>query len=151
MVPPNKYNSDRPNDLVHQAYILWGVEHYRDARDAVRIPWTRAGTMKSVERFWKGGTLRFFAQDEATVKLGNREAPSNLWGIGMLHAMYGKWGTLQQSTLCYSSMVRTHGPFPTLRVLPREVSTDDRFYLRDGAHVLFGLSHVNYPVDKALE
>ena len=145
IIPPNKHKSDRPNDLVHQVYILWGVEHYRDARNTVELPWNRAGAMESLERFWKDGTLRFFAQDEETVKPGNREAPSNLWGIGMLLAAYGKWGTPKQSARCFSSMVESHGPFPGLRVLPREVSSDGRFFLRDGAHVLFGLAHAVYP------
>lgn len=145
IIPPNKYKSNRPNDLVHQTYILWGIEHYRDARNMVKLPWSREAAMESLERFWKDGTLRFFAQDEESVKQGNREAPSNLWGIGMLLAAYGKWGSPKDSARCFASMVKSHGPFPTLRVLPKEVSPDSRFFLRDGAHVLFGMAHAVYP------
>jgi hypothetical protein len=145
IVSPNKLQSVRPNDLVHQAYILWGLEQYRDTHGPVPIPWSRQQSLDSLNRFWKDGSLRFFAQDELSIRPANREAPSNLWGIGMYLAILGKWGAPGEAARCFSSLLKTHGPFPTLRVLPASVSEDARFYPRDGAHVLFGLAHTAFP------
>lgn len=138
---PNPLGSRRPNDLVHQAYILWGVETYRDAGGAVPLPWSRAKAVESLDRFWKDGTPRFFAQDEPDVKPGNREAPANVWGVGMLLACCAKWGGPERTRRCHEAVLASYGPFPAVRVLPAHASDDDRFYPRDAAHVLFGLAH----------
>ncbi len=138
--PHNTVGFQRPNDLIHQAYILWGAETYRDLGGAVALPWTRAKAMESLDRFWKDGTIRFFAQDEPGVKPGNREQPANLWGAGMLLACQARWGTPEQSRRCFEAICRSYGPFPTLRVLPVGAGGDGTFYPRDGAHVLFGLA-----------
>ena len=136
---PNAVKSDRANDLVHQIYILWGLEIFRDCGGA--LPWTRAKALESVARNWQGERLCFYPLDEAGVKPGNREAPANLWGAGMLLAFEGRWGTAAQARKCFAAITKFHGPFPRLRVLPREVSADGEFYPRDAAHVLFGLAH----------
>ncbi len=142
--PNNPVKFQRPNDLVHQAYIIWGLENYREAGGSVKLPWTQAQALESMDRFWKDGTLRFFAQDEATVKQSSREAPANLWGAGMLLASYARWGSPEQSRRCFTAICEAYGPFPRMRVLPRAVSEDGQFYPRDNAHVLFGLAYAAY-------
>jgi hypothetical protein len=139
--PHNPHDFQRPNDLIHQAYILWGVETYRDLGGGVRLPWTRAKAVESLERFWKDGTIRFFAQDEPGVKPGNREQPSNLWGTGMLLACQARWGTPEQSRRTFEAICDSYGPFPKMRVLPAAVGGEATSYPRDNAHVLFGLAH----------
>ena len=139
---PNPVKSDRANDLIHQVYILWGLEIFRDYGGS--LPWSRAQALESVARHWKGERLCFYALDEARVKPGNREAPANLWGAGMLLAFEGRWGTAAQARRCFAVIERDHGPFPRVRVLPREVSGDGEFYPRDAAHVLFGLAHAGF-------
>lgn len=142
ITPPfNPVGFQRPNDLLHQAYILWGLETYRDVRGDGSLPWTRAKAIESLDRFWKDGTMRFFAQDEPAVKPSNREAPANLWGTGMLLACYGRWGSAEQSGRCFEAIRASYGPFPRMRVLPEAVSADAAFYPRDNAHVLFGLAY----------
>ncbi|PAW87753.1 MAG: hypothetical protein B9S33_05865 [Pedosphaera sp. Tous-C6FEB] len=136
---PNPLGSDRANDLIHQVYILWGLETFRDAGG--RLPWSRAQAVASVARYWKGERLCFYPYDEVIVKAGNREAPTNLWGAGMLLAFEARWGAAAQASRCFAVITKDYGPFPRLRVLPREVSEDGDFYPRDVAHVLFGLAH----------
>lgn len=140
--PHNPVKFQRPNDLIHQAYILWGLETYRDHGGAVPLPWTRDQAVESLDRFWKDGTMRFFAQDEATIKPGAREDPANLWGAGMLLACYARWDAPEKSRRCFDAILADYGPFPRMRVLPASASDDETSYPRDNAHVLFGLAHV---------
>lgn len=142
---PNALNSKRPNDLIHQAYILWGIETYRDLNGSVKLPWTRAGALESLQRFWKDDTLRFFAQDEEGIKPTSRQAPANLWGTGMMLACIAKWGTKQDTERTWQAILAAYGPFPDLRVLPATVSDDATFYPRDAAHILFGLAYASMP------
>lgn len=137
---PNPLDSKRPNDLIHHAYILWGVETYREAGGSVPLPWAREPAIGSLDRFWKDGTLRFMAQDESTVSAARREEPANLWGAGMMLACVARWGSGRQARRSLEAILASYGPFPHLRVLPREVGGDGRFYPRDAAHVLLGLA-----------
>ena len=141
---PNPLKSKRPNDLIHQVYILWGIETYRDLGGTVKPTWSRTGAVESLRRFWKDDTLRFFAQDETTIKPGNREAPANVWGAGMMLAFEAKWGSSRETERCWHAIARSYGPFPDLRVLPRDTSDDNQFYPRDAAHVLFGLAQTAF-------
>jgi len=138
---PNPLNSKRPNDLIHHVYILWGLETYRETGGHVKFPWTLEGTLESLDRFWKGGTIRFMAQDETTVTAARREEPANAWGTGMLLACYGRWRQSRKTRECFEAILASYGPFPRIRVLPAHVSDDAQFYPRDAAHVLFGLAY----------
>src|SRR5262249_20269372 len=61
---PNRYNRKSPNDLVHQVYTLWGIETYRDCGGRVKLPWTRAQAIESVDRFVHDGRVFSLASDE---------------------------------------------------------------------------------------
>jgi hypothetical protein len=139
---PNAIKSDRGNDLIHQAYILWGLETFRDCGGT--LPWSRANALESLRRNWKGDRLCFYPMDEPNMKPGNREAPANLWGAGMLLAFEGRWGSATEAARCFAAITKSYGPFPRVRVLPIEVSDDGEFYARDAAHVLFGLAHAAF-------
>lgn len=139
---PNAAKSDRGNDLIHQAYILWGLETFRDCGGV--LPWPRAKSLESLRRNWKGDRLCFYPMDEPNMKPANREAPANVWGAGMLLAFEGRWGSPAEAARSFSAITQSYGPLPRVRVLPREVSDDGEFYARDGAHVLFGLAHAGF-------
>lgn len=141
---PNPLNSKRPNDLVHHAYILWGVETYREAGGAVPLPWERGRAIDSLDRFWRDGALRFMAQDEPGLSAARLQEPANVWGTGMMLACLGRWGTACQARRCLDAILASYGPFPRLRVLPPEAGGDGRFFPRDAAHVLFGLAYAAY-------
>lgn len=42
--------SDKPNDLLHEAYTYWGVEMYRQAGGAVEVPWTPEQAVERMDR-----------------------------------------------------------------------------------------------------
>ena len=137
---PNVLKSDRANDLIHQVYILWGLEIYRDTGG--RLPWSRAAALESLARFWKADRLCFYPMDEAIVAPRNREEPANLWGAGMLLGFLGRWGTPEEAQRVERVILKEYGTFPRLRVLPVASGEDGEFYPRDAAHALFGLSHL---------
>jgi hypothetical protein len=138
---PNKLNRQGGNDLVHQIYILWGVEVYRDCGGSVKLPFSRIAAIESVERFWKQGKVYDYPQDIACDK--NQQA--QLWGMGMMLGFYAKWGDQQQTERTYRVIKEAYGPWPKLRYLPKEIYDKDTFYHRHGAHVLMGLALYAFP------
>lgn len=138
---PNRFNNDRPNDLVHHIYILWGIETYRDAGPRVKLPWTRAQAVESVDCFWRDGRMCAFPQDQK--KTDSTEAmcqPPRLWCAGMMLAFYARWGSQEQAGRTFKAIDEALGPWPKLRLRPREAGGSDTFYPRHGAHALMGLA-----------
>lgn len=145
MAVPNRLNSKRPNDAVHQAYILWGIETYREHGGRVEIPWTNADAVASLERFWEDGKLMFFARDEPGLTPGRAAQPANLWGSGMVLACVARWGSQEQVERSCAALVDAHGPLPRQREYPASYRDDARFYPRHAAHVLWGLATAAFP------
>ena len=138
---PNRFNHDRPNDLVHHIYILWGIETYRDAGPRVKLPWTRAQAIESVDCFWRDGRMCAFPQDQKeTTSLESKCKPPRLWSAGMMLAFYARWGSHRQAARTFEAIGEALGPWPKLRLRPREAGGSDTFYPRHGAHALMGLA-----------
>jgi len=131
-----------PNDLVHHAYILWGLELYRSFRGTFRLPWSRTQARRSLDRFWKDG--RLFDAPQDLVYEGKRayfnRTPAVLWGMGIAIALYAVSGDRAKALDIAGLIDRDYGPFPRLRRLPEMVSKDENFYVREAAHVLWGWS-----------
>ena len=60
---PNKLNSINPNDLVHHAYIIWGIEYYREYVNEVKIPWTKNASLRSLDAFSKEDRVYYYTQN----------------------------------------------------------------------------------------
>lgn len=135
---------DDPNDLVHHAYILWGMELYRSLRGNASLPWSRTQALQSVDRFWKNDKLYDYPQD--LVYPGPRayfnRIQARLWGIGTALAFYAMSGRRETAQQIVGLLSRDYGPFPRLRLLPEAFSKDVNFYSRQAAHVLWGLSRL---------
>jgi hypothetical protein len=138
---PNRFNNDRPNDLVHQVYILWGVETYRDCGGRVKLPWTRAQAVESLDRYWRDGRMWEFPQDASKDKGTSINAPPRLWCIGMALGFYAKWGDADRAAKTFAVIDREYGPWPDLRFQPKGRET---FYPRHAAHALLGLALYAY-------
>ncbi|MEN6405932.1 MAG: hypothetical protein ABFC77_05615 [Thermoguttaceae bacterium] len=138
---PNKLNFTHPNDLLHHVYTLWGIELYRDCGGRVPLPWTRAQAVQSMERFWHDGQICPLPPKtvSATAK------PLRLWDTGTMLAFYAKWGEPRQAQQAFEFIHEKCGPWPNLRLFPTEKPTDESFYPRHAAHVLFGLALYCYP------
>jgi hypothetical protein len=147
---PNRFHNDRPNDLLHQAYILWGTETYRDCGGRVKLPWTRAQAVESIDRYWRDGRMWEYPQDAPGDKTASINAPPRLWCIGMALAFYAKWGDANQAAKTFTVIDRDYGPWPDLRFQPKGSLGDGEktFYPRQAAHVLFGLALYAYPPSK---
>ncbi|MEN6405468.1 MAG: hypothetical protein ABFC77_03250 [Thermoguttaceae bacterium] len=133
---PNKFNYKHSNDLLHHVYTLWGIETYRDYGGRVKLPWTRAQAIESVDRFVKDGQICALPQD---VGIERRFKPLRLWDVGMILAFYGKWGQPQQSQQVLDAAEKM-APWPHLPLFPMEKTGDSSFYPRHAAHLLYGLS-----------
>jgi hypothetical protein len=138
---PNRINHDKPNDAVHQAYILWGIEAYRDHFQRVEIPWPRTKSLESLDRYVRDGKPYALPQD---VEGGReREQLDRLWGRGMVLAFYAKWGRREQAMRTLEEL-KLYGQWPRLKQRPGDPD-DAPFFPRQAAHVLLGLSLLAYP------
>lgn len=138
---PNRLNRKGANDLVHHAYILWGIEAYRDFAPDVKLPWTREQAMKSLDAYWHGGALRAFAAGDPEVPPVERALPPTLWSSGMAVAMYARYGNADRAV---KELLRQHGPLPKLRYTIADKSKPPTFYTRHEAHALLGLAYAAY-------
>jgi hypothetical protein len=80
-----------PNDLSHQAYILWGGERYRDAGGDPG--WSRAEALASLDRYWQGGKLGPFPAGTRLSEGMQRltDSPWMVSGSGMALAFVATW------------------------------------------------------------
>jgi hypothetical protein len=140
MAVPNVLNLQRPNDLVHHVYTVWGIETYRDCGGRVELPWTRAAACSSINAFWNRDIVCDFPQDvvHEGAKKGYHAKPAVLWSAGMMLAGYAKWGDRDQACRALRAIGRDYGPLPRLRLYPNV--EDDTFHPRQAAHVLLGLA-----------
>lgn len=143
IVKPNIFNQDEPNDLVHHGYILWGMELFRNYKGHSSSPltWTTNQAIQSLNSFWRNGLLYDCPQN--TIYYGDQsiynDRPANLWGAGMMMAFTAKYGFKEDSDRCREYINQVYGPFPNLRLWPKDFSSDDNFYPRYTSHVLWGL------------
>lgn len=156
---PNFRNSDRPNDLIHHVYTLWGVEVYRDCGGTVRLPWNCEQAVGSLDRFWREGRIVEFPEVLSTTRpagssqpagtsrsatpgkpSGVANSPAILWSAGMLLGGYARWGDRAGASRTLEAIKRDYGPWPNLRLYPPERSGDNGFYSRYAAHVLLGMA-----------
>lgn len=140
---PNKLNAGRPNDLLHHAYILWGIEAYRDFAPDAKFTWSREQALKSLDTFWRDNVLYDFATSDCIGKPAQAKSPPRLWGTGMALAVYAKYGSAEQTERITRELLRQHGPLPNLRRTSSK-SEKPAFYRRHAAHALFGLAHAGY-------
>jgi hypothetical protein len=134
---------NRPNDLVHHTYIIWGMELYRIYRGKVILPWSPEQALSTLDLFWRKGKLYDFPLSDPENKeqpLSQRERPANIWGAGIMLAFYAKHGTSQKTKKCMDYIKLHYGPLDRLRLFPDWFSEDDAFYHRFAAHVLYGMA-----------
>lgn len=128
---PDRKMRAKANDAVHHAYILWGIEVYREFAGVNSIPWSRNQSIESMDRYWFDGRCREFPQD---VKISRKSA--RLWGAGMALAFHARFGDRDQSDRILASVARDYR-WPDLTHRSGENSP---FVPRSAAHVLFGMA-----------
>ncbi len=143
---PNRLNHDRPNDLVHHVYTLFGIERYRETDGGtVEIPWTREAAVASVDRFLA------WSEDEnpepsRILELPESDVPgargARLWGAGAMLGFYGYAGADAKARQVFGLIAKDYGPFPELSWVPSVSGKSIPSYLRHDAHVLHGLALV---------
>jgi hypothetical protein len=137
---PNKFNNrEVENDLVHQVYILWGVELYRSCIGHVVFPWNIQHSLQSLRNNWKNDILYGYPQD---VKINPKA--SALWGIGAMIAFEATYGSHEEAKRVVEYLNKAYGPIPDLSLTPRRNGKSSPFYPRQVAHVLWGLSYYYY-------
>jgi hypothetical protein len=138
---PNPLPKISPNDLVHQAYILWGTELYRKFGGTIKIPWTREQAAASLDRFVVNGKILRIAKDEPSLPAGETNRSSPLWGAGMALAFESEFGNRTSAGKFYKGLIDEYHS-PELRQFPN--SPDERFYPRHASHALLGLAYFSY-------
>jgi len=137
---PNKFNNRQvENDLVHQVYILWGVELYRNNVGHVNFPWSTQQSLQSLRSYWHNNSLYGYPQDE---KLNAKY--SALWGIGAMIAFESVYGTPEEAKKCVEFLDKAYGPLPNLTLTPRHDAKGQPFYPRQASHALWGLSYYSF-------
>ena len=147
---PNALGHDTPNDSLHQAYILWGVESYRDRNASTAFPWSREESMASLDRFFDRGVNYLYPRD-TSFNTKSAERLDRLWGMGMSIAVYARWGDPARAQRLLEVLERDYGEWPSLSEWPTETEHTP-FFPRQAAHVLLGLAiledRLGAPVEK---
>ena len=137
---PNKFNNrELENDLLHQVYILWGVELYRSCIGHVVFSWDIKQSLQSLRNNWKNDVLYAYAQD---LKINPKA--SALWGIGAMIAFESTYGSREEARRVVEYLNKAYGPIPDLSLTPRHNGKSSPFYPRQVAHALWGLSYYCY-------
>ncbi|HLE97129.1 MAG TPA: hypothetical protein VI997_07150 [Candidatus Thermoplasmatota archaeon] len=146
--PSWSYDAPRPhepNDIVHQAYIVHGLETYRASGGRVPLPWDRATLTGTLAPFWVGGDLREYSpEDGADVPATLVDRPARLWGVGMALGTQACWGKSADAERLVAELKARYGPWPNLTLYPRSYAEDGAFYGRHSAHVLWGLAALEF-------
>ena len=135
---------EQPNDAVHHAYIIWGMEDYRRYGGAVRLSWTPTQARASLRTFISAGAIAEYPQDVLYDSPLYRDRPARLWGTGMLMAAMARLGDRQGAEMTYRSVETGYGPPPRFRLWPATYSADSAFYPRMAAHLLLGLAEHDF-------
>ena len=134
----------RPNDAVHHAYVIWGMEAYRDGGGTVEIPWTTRQGVNTLSWFAADGVPVEFPAWLPVTNPARPTAPMRLWGAGMILAVLARYGS-RDSTRAWLATVRdAYGVPRTVSLLPMTGGADVPFYHRHAAHLLFGLSQLAF-------
>jgi len=144
---PNRMNHDEPNDAVHHVFILWGLERIRDLKISEWIfPYTRKQAINSLQSFFVNNIAYDYPQDFVYTKL-HYTRPMGLWGLGGCLAFLGEFRSMDDSLALdlWLRLKEAYGPWPKIRVFPISYSTNDNFYPRQAAFVLWGIACINYP------
>jgi len=140
--PSDSGRPETPNDLVHQAYTLWGMEIYRSSPGGSRLPWSRRQSLASLEAYREDSRIynypRFLPSGSDFQAM--RSEPAVLWGAGMMLAFYARWGSRAQAESCWRYIREELGPPPELRLWPKSYKDDPQSYPRHAAHVLWALA-----------
>lgn len=154
MPVPNRYHENTPNDAVHHAYIVWGLERLRDSRllPPCEFPYSKSAAMATVGTFIEGGRLFDYPRDEfysADLK-DPRNRPMRLWGAGALLAIVAEQNHEDRGLIdpILSNLSMHYGTFPALGVFPVDFSSDRRYIPRYGSHLLWALSRLAFPMSK---
>lgn len=133
----------RPNDALHQAYTLWGLERVRHSAVGLVIPWSRRQSLASVQAYvGTDGIHEYPHADPGRDRDDHASAPARLWGAGALLAVVARYGGDQLARRLLLMIDGRYGPFPDLRLYPD--GTDATYYPRHGAHVLWGIAEHAY-------
>jgi len=141
---PNRIGQEEPNDAVHHAYIIWGMEDYRRYGGAVPLSWTPTQARASLRTFVLTGGVAEYPQDVSYVDSLHRDRPARLWGAGMLMATMARLGDRQGAETMYRVVETGYGPSPGFRRWPAAYSPDSAFYPRMAAHLLLGLAERDF-------
>lgn len=147
---PNRFgNRDSWNDLLHHAYVLYGLELVRRYRPDVPLDYTVAAARASLASFWRAGRAMDFPQGVAYEEgLRDLEAlPARSWGVGLAIAVACMTGD-RPAARAFASCLRTdYLAFPSFAEYPAWFgSQNPTFYPRYGAHALLGLACLTYRV-----
>lgn len=127
----------RPNDLVHHAFIVYGMEMYRDfGGNRVELPWSRQQAVNSVAQFDSSVGLRMLPNHHEDADA----LPADLWGIGMTLAFNAIYAGDESAVTTIYNIRGNYGPWGNLQVYPVHSSIDATFYPRHAAFVLWGLA-----------
>jgi hypothetical protein len=125
----------RPNDAVHHAYTVWGLERYREADGGRAIPWSTDTAAASCAAFLAGERAL-----EVPVGVAQEGAhPARLWGVGMCLAVTARWGATRDATRFANIAGAYDGPGGP-RIRPDAPATS--VYPRHVAHLLLGLAEL---------
>lgn len=126
----------RPNDAVHHAYTVWGLETYRESFGDVPLPWSTAAAGASCRMFFRDGA---FTEDppHATTE-GVR--PARLWGAGMCLAVVSRYGSRAAARAMAAALLDAYRSPRGLKLVPNAGS--DTLYRRHAAHVLLGFAEL---------
>lgn len=122
---------NRPNDLIHMAYIVEGLRDYKNYGGELEVPWDHV--INHIFLFKPRN--KWFERVEK--KYHNQEENVRLWALGLLMYTLAKEGEFQiiESTL-----------FPQVALYKKEdgmfkfKENDERSMIRQDAHLLLGLS-----------
>lgn len=141
---PNDFNQDKPNDLVHHVYILWGLRAAQPTGGTASLTWNDGLSSFSLTAFWKNGDLYDYPQDVSYADPVYTR-PAILWGVGALLAYYSVSNETEGAANTQRIINTSYGyPYPDLRLFPASYSADPVFYARYAAHVLWGLAYKDF-------
>ena len=143
MPSPNRIGQDKPNDLVHHVYTIWGMELYRDYEGSVPLPWSTEDAVNSLAAFWRDGKLYEIPQNLGYDK-GLKNIPARVWAVGAAIAFLSWKGSKSATAPYVTRLLQDYGTYPSVSVYPSAYSSDHSFYARFGAHVLWGLAERDF-------
>lgn len=125
----------RPNDAVHHAYTIWGLERYRECGGSRLVPWQAEDAAASCTAHLSGTQATEWPV--GTERTGMSSA--RLWGVGMCLAVVARWGTASCAAKFAKAAEAYLGPLGP-RVRPD--APPSSVYPRHTVHLLLGLAEL---------